>query len=316
MAKKLRTILPATDMAIGRFHGQSIFWKPGPEGWSHGAGQVTNEFGVDRAHWKVPKGARIATFEIWGGGGNGAGARCCQQGIPGGSGAYAYKTIKVTPGDYYIMCNPINKHCCYYSENNHQCGYRGGKAYVTGNGLTNFCAEGGNPGISCCWFFLSYRHNEYMYMCDLLGRRVGESDSDPYRIARYYGTENGACGSHSWAQIGCCGTWQGAHACGIKTGLAFPGGWHMFGRAAKGGVHHKGLMYYCQCFMDIHDGASGRLAHSTLGGAWYSRMPGEGGLSAATYAGPCCCGGQGAFGAVRITWDGDSSGKGPMGAIQ
>ena len=264
MAKKLRTLLPATDMAIGRFHGQTVFWKPGPEGWSHGADQVTNERGVDRFHWKVPEGARLATFEIWGAGGNGAGAACCQQGIPGGSGAYAYKTINVTPGQCYIACNPIGQQCCYFCIANHQCGFRGGKTYIKGDGLTNFCAEGGNPGVTCCYFFDNYRHNEYMYMCDLLGRRVGESDSDPYRVAKYYGTETGACGSHSWTQVGCCGAWQAAHACGIKTGLAFPGGWHMFNRAAKGGVHHKGLMYYCQCFMDIHS-ATTSVSHTF----WY-----------------------------------------------
>ena len=36
MAKKLSTLLPMTDMASGQFKGQSIFWKPGVEGWQAG----------------------------------------------------------------------------------------------------------------------------------------------------------------------------------------------------------------------------------------------------------------------------------------
>ena len=129
MAKNLRTILPVTDMAVGRYRGQSLFWKPGPEGYQHGAGQKCSTYtvgGIDRMHWAVPTGSRIATFEIWGGGGNGGGARCCQQGIPGGSGAYARKTIKVTPGDTYVFCTCIAVHCCYYTESNHNRSQRGG----------------------------------------------------------------------------------------------------------------------------------------------------------------------------------------------
>jgi len=308
MAKNLRTILPVTDMAVGRYRGQSLFWKPGPEGYSSGAGQKCSTYsvgGIDRMNWAVPTGSRIATFEIWGGGGQGAGARCCQQGIPGGAGAYARKTIKVTPGDTYVFCTCIAVHCCYYTESNHNRSQRGGKTYVIGNNLNNFCAEGGNPGATCCWFFSSYRHNEYMYMCDLLARSIGDSDTDYYNRACFYGTNHGTRGVYGWAQTSCCGSDYGAdaHVCGFKTGIPFPGGSFMWGRAMRGGVVHKGLSYGCHCYYDLHDGCSGRSAHSAVGGGWYSRMPGEGGTSAATFAGPCCCGSQGAFGAVRVTWE-------------
>ena len=77
----------------------------------------------------------------------------------------------------------------------------------------------------------------------------------------------------------------------------------MFGRAMRGGVVHKGLSYGCHCYYDLHDGCSGRSAHSNVGGGWYSRMPGEGGTAAMTMGGPCCCGSQGGFGAVRVTWE-------------
>ena len=45
MAKKLSTLLPMTDMASGQFKGQSIFWKPGVEGWESGKTQHLNEIG-------------------------------------------------------------------------------------------------------------------------------------------------------------------------------------------------------------------------------------------------------------------------------
>ncbi len=38
--------------------------------------------------WTVPAGADWAAFEVWGGGGPGAGVCCCQQGWAGGSGSY------------------------------------------------------------------------------------------------------------------------------------------------------------------------------------------------------------------------------------
>jgi len=312
MAKKLSTLLPMTDMASGQFKGQSIFWKPGVEGWAAGNTQHLNEIGLSKHKWKVPAGAKLATFEIWGGGGNGAAAHCCMQGIPGGSGAYAYKTIKVTPGNCYTFCSMIDKHCC----NNYTAtegaiddgklmhATKGGNTSICGPGLTNFCAEGGNPGVSCCYFFHQYKHNEYQFMCDLLGRVLEDSDSDRYRRGRYFGTNTGARGNYGITQMGCCGSaWTAANWCGIKTGTPFPGGLHMWGRSARGGVNHKGLNYYCQCYMDIHDGASARLAHSVIGGSWFSKVPGEGGLTAATAAGPCCCGEQGAFGAVRVNWE-------------
>ena len=305
MAKKLSTILPVTDMATGQFKGQSLFWKPGVEGWTTGQEQVRQNLGAGALHWKVPAGTTKATFEIWGGGGNGAAAFCCQQGIPGGSGAYAYKTIKVTPGTCYTFCNMLNCHCCNnINGGNLTTGSKGGKTWVLGPNLTNFCAEGGNPGVTCCWFFSQYRHNEYMFMCDIVGRILEDSDSDYFRRGRYFGTNTGHRGNYSITQTGCCGgAFTAANFCGIKTGLAFPGGLSMWGRGLKGGINHRGLNYYCQCYMDIHDGASARAGHSTLGGSWFAKLPGEGGLSAATMAGPCCCGEQGAFGAVRVNWE-------------
>ncbi len=306
MAKKLRTLLPVTDMAIGRFKGRSLFWKPGPEGYASGGVLKTTDYsgkGIDRHHWIVPDSASIGTFEIWGGGGNGAGSRCCQFGPDGGSGAYARKTVKLTPGDTYVFCTNIKVHCCYYTESDHNRSQRGGKTYVVGRNLSNFCAEGGNPGVTCCFVHANYKHNEYVYMCDVLARRVGDSSGDHFHRACYYGTNHGARGSYSIWQIGCCGGWHDSYKCGIQKGTAFPGGLFMWGRAERGGVLHGNIWINCQCSLDPHDGRSGRMRHGALGGAWYTRLPGEGGINSETSGGGCCCGSQGAFGAVRVTWE-------------
>lgn len=96
--------------------------------------------------WIVPPGVTCATFEIWGGGGNGAGSCCCMGGPPGGSGAYSKKTIPVSAGSCYPMwlgpatdCSATNTGC------------RGCTTWITGPGLCNFCAEGGNSGCSYCY---------------------------------------------------------------------------------------------------------------------------------------------------------------------
>ena len=110
----------------------------------------------------APPGTSHITFEIWGGGGSGARACCCQYGNPGGAGAYAIKTLCAcldhctgqpfqggTLGGmcYELFVAPPNceGQCCK--------GNVGCKSYVTGCGLCNFCADGGMPGHTCCYAF-------------------------------------------------------------------------------------------------------------------------------------------------------------------
>ena len=93
--------------------------------------------------WIVPTGVTRATFEIWGGGGAGAGGRCCGYGPPGGSGAYSKKAITVVPAACYQLFLGAATDC-----SDGQCGCRGCKTYVVGTNLTNFCADGGMSG---CW---------------------------------------------------------------------------------------------------------------------------------------------------------------------
>ena len=96
--------------------------------------------------WTVENGKTDVTFEIWGGGGNGAGSCCCMSGPGGGSGAYAKKRITATAGDRYDMQLAQATSCSSTSP-----GCRGCITWVTGNGLSNFCAEGGASGTAVCF---------------------------------------------------------------------------------------------------------------------------------------------------------------------
>ena len=57
----------------------------------------------DYPDWKVPANTTEIIFEIWGAGGGGADGCCCTRGVPGSSGAYAYK--KLTGSDLVPGCS-------------------------------------------------------------------------------------------------------------------------------------------------------------------------------------------------------------------
>ena len=66
-------------------------------------------------NWQVPSGVEKVTFELWGAGGNGAGACSCNRcahyrGAAGG--AYNTKTISTTGGCSYSVCAGGVYRCC------------------------------------------------------------------------------------------------------------------------------------------------------------------------------------------------------------
>lgn len=108
--------------------------------------------------WTVPTGVTVATFEVWGGGGGGGAVTCCScyyGGPGGGGGGYSRNTITVTPGGSYTICVgqggnvSIVGSCAYHSC---CCGGAGSTSYVTGSGLSNFCATGGTAGQATCYW--------------------------------------------------------------------------------------------------------------------------------------------------------------------
>jgi hypothetical protein len=120
----------------------------GPKKIFHTVSSVASSGG---STWTVPEGVTCATFEIWGGGGSGSPSCCCTcwGGDAGYGGAYSLKTLSVTPGSKYTLAvgqGGCGNQCWF---NGNACGCCGGTTFVTGTGLTNFCAEGGKGGVWC-----------------------------------------------------------------------------------------------------------------------------------------------------------------------
>jgi hypothetical protein len=116
---------------------------PGVQGFKVcGTGSSFN-YGVC-CQWTVPAGVTRARFQLWGAGG-GSGSNClsgCFVATPfGATGAYASVIIPVTPADTYTLCSGCATGCFAASPPSSR--NPGCASFVTGNGLCNFCAEGG-----------------------------------------------------------------------------------------------------------------------------------------------------------------------------
>ena len=97
--------------------------------------------------WTVPAGATCARFQLWGAGGGSGGPGLCCGGSPfGATGAYASVTIPVTPGCVYTLCSGCALNC--YSNCTAFGRGPGCPSFVTGFGLCNFCADGGQGSLS------------------------------------------------------------------------------------------------------------------------------------------------------------------------
>lgn len=116
--------------------------------------------------WTVPAGITRVSFEMWGSGGIGQGARCCESaGTMSTGGSYAKTTIDTVEGCQYRICAGGSSDC------NGCCGIspRAQPSYVinNSNSTTVGCALGGDGGCSemtrggfcygyiCCWGRLS-----------------------------------------------------------------------------------------------------------------------------------------------------------------
>jgi hypothetical protein len=116
--------------------------------------------------WTVPAGATRVTFEMWGSGGIGQGARCCEAaGTVPTSGSYAKVTVDTVEGCQYRICSGGSSSC------NGCCGIssRANPSYVYDVTAASVigCALGGDGGCSemkrdawcygyiCCWGRLS-----------------------------------------------------------------------------------------------------------------------------------------------------------------
>jgi hypothetical protein len=352
MAKVYTEILPAVFPAQGianssGFRDRKLLTFQAPH--DKGRNEWTTAYGSDadsptRLIWVIPTGVSKAKFELWGGGGHGAGASCCQMGAPGGSGAYAHKEIDVTPGERYVLCLGNYEHfCCTHraccsgmspSTISQGCmikqiGHKGATAWVSGSGLTNFCAEGGNPGVvafcpgtnchdvecrSCCYCWTTcefFTGGPAGTTCSCYSGgpqiRTLDSDNDIMRCACYFGADGGERGTRGYMRTSCCGIGANANMCGGRIGIPWAGGyWDRPGRTAKGGLMEilGGMCCHCcggygspaaMCALNGTFGGNGTTNHANM-------MRGMGGISSVATDGTTCCGQRGGPSAIWISY--------------
>ena len=180
----------------------------------------------------APAGTTWITFEMWGGGSGGGGACCCMQSTQGGgAGSYAIKTINCgttggLAGASYTICAASSGNCagaCY--------GCGGYTSYVTGPGLSNFCAQPARSGDTHCFagdgYYIPCVMCFYCCACggDLnISGANGSALTTQYCFAYSYGYTAVAAATVSGPVIngGQCGTGGGAN--GVYGYGIVPGG--------------------------------------------------------------------------------------------
>lgn len=354
MAKKLQSIINLAPSAFTE-DDVKIHWftnnTPAVQcTWNTQHGSVADG-GGSNSTWIVPDGTSEINFYVWGGGGSGSASYCCMQGLNAGSGAYAKKTLRsgFSAGDRYTMClgHGCSRNCTTaaamtcgnvaealaWEPNNAGFdilrGCKGHTTHVNGPGLTNFCAEGGNPGVvlykfatgSCVrctagpngGFGTTLVRDAMICMCDIIDRNPDDSDSSYYRRACYYGADDGARGVHACYQVGCCGKFDDncCNEAGAIMWNAHPGGKWWIGNTLGTkygftfGTNYKNCANNNWLTFGPHGTAERQAAVYPM---TYSNMDngsqaiGIGGFSAWTCGGTCCCGGYGGNGLVAITY--------------
>jgi len=217
--------------------------------------------------WTVPANVSKAIFEIWSGGGGGPGINCCGTcsfAIGGAGGNYALKSISVTPGDTYTICAGGSWNCARA----YGCSASMGCAsYVTGNNLSNFCAQGACGGWMCNGDAWGPRTHGTCTNCGVAGSVCGFTGAD-FGINGTVGWKMGHSGCHC----------QGAD-------LQFSGTAPLIGKA----VSNSPTEVWCSC---------GCYINWPSGGG----MPGVSSYCG-NYAQCCAAGsGQGGSGIVKITF--------------
>jgi len=177
--------------------------------------------------WTVPDKVSKVTFEIWSGGGGGAGHtcyNCCSFSIGGAGGNYAIKTIATAPGCQYTICAGGSWPCA----KSHTCSAgMGCRSFVTGHNLSNFCVVGGCGGWMCNGDAWGPRHHTSgcancnicgSFGADLgimgtVGAKLGHGACHCYRTTSFTGQPpviglwQGTSASDAWCSCGCYVNW-------------------------------------------------------------------------------------------------------------
>ena len=235
--------------------------------------------------WCIPNGVCDVIFEIWGAGGGGGSSCCCSRGMPSGSGAYAWKRVTGAATSLQGCSYDVHVGRPGCGRTGSQCGNQGGTSYITGYGLSNFCARGGHGGCSCCFLCCCTWNAQCMSSC-------------PYGCcATYCGADGGAYGVPGAAYIFCYSNhcWNKQHVpypAGLVNGK---GGWMTAVTCENSGCGHCMLHW-----------ASAQLG---WGGSFsdHNYVPGVGGPSGWTCGGGCCRGENGTAGMIRINFKYDEN---------
>ena len=198
-------------------------------------------------------------FQIWGGGGGGSGSCCCMQGRPGGAGAYSKKLVRATPGTFLTGCQYTICAGATSGATPSQPGCGGYTSYVTGFGLSNYCARGGQQGSSWCWGFCS---------CSSLGPMDPNQCCSTGGDIDFHGVAGG--GTSSTYCFGNGKQWATVPPMTISGPLMGPGG------CACGGI---GNTYFCYA---VFPGGGGFTAQA-YDGACRCGIHGGGGLVSVYY---------------------------------
>ena len=178
--------------------------------------------------WTVPGGVTCARFQIWGAGA-GTGYGCCCAFTPfGGTGAYASVIMPVTAGNSYTLCSGCAYCCCATAGGNGNC-VNGCPSYVTGTGLTNFCAEGGEASIYCqaltrCQYQNTTGQSVPNQICRFLGGCICDNNSVCWHPTIQGGGQGGIGAPGGYYDLGIpvissCRTFKGSATVGTVYGI-------------------------------------------------------------------------------------------------
>ena len=296
MAKNLTTLVKSISEGGGFQYNQHIWdFIPGTQA------ACACGYGGNRSTFCVPPGMSTATFHIWGAGGyvEGHQASACGFSVGGGSGAYAYQTVAVTPGQCYTV-KAGHSHCCYpypqtwgatpENDSDH------GTTFVQGTGLTNFCAEGGfHTSFVCC---TTTNFDTTLVDSAVPYYEGGDSALGPNR-ACYYGAIDGSRGNKSYVTENSVGMatclsnlryWSALPACSVYAKLG--------GHIQTGGVcAQPSVSNISRCFATNADQGYCGGVRTSEAQNWDLAGVGGHGVSACTTV---CCGALNRAGKIRV----------------
>jgi len=226
----------------------------------------------------VPAGTNEIIFDVWGGGGGGGRSRCCGHGGPGGSGAWARKTLnssQFSTGDCYMITVGRATYC---SQDNTGCAGNYTCVCSRANDLARICSQGGGRG---CWYCTGTCCTTNAYCTCEVNQTASGGDINM----------NGHAGCY-WNRC------SDDH-CYDKIGIAFPGG--IINRCG-------GVMWVNVCCHYTYGAWANQFAGDYIGGSVGSGyccngyIPGLGGATMGTNRGVCRCGTPGSPGMVRVVY--------------